>query len=232
MFENEYLPEAFAVDVLAANNRTYEERLASCKMTVSPSDTTPTILGILSIGKNPQDYIPGAYIQFLRIGGAKLTDDIVDEEGIGGAIVEVLRRTTEKLKAHNRRAVDVTSGDIHEIYTPYPLVAILQIVYNAVLHRTYENTNAPVRILWFDDRIEIASPGGPYGSVTPENFGEPGRVEYRNPNLLVTMKTFGFVQAFGRGIAITREEMKRNGNPAPEFHVDQNMVLCTLRVKA
>ena len=231
VFESEYLPEAFAADVLEANKRTYEERLASCKMIVSPTDATPTILGVLSIGKSPQDCIPGAYIQFLRLDGKQLTDDVVDEERIGGAVAEMLRRTIEKLKAHNRRAVDVTSGDTHNIRTPYPLAAIQQIVYNAVLHRTYENTNAPVRILWFNDRIEISSPGGPYGSVTPENFGEPGRVEYRNPNLLVTIKTFGFIQAFGRGIAITREEMKRNGNPPPEFTVDQNIVLCVLRAR-
>ena len=140
----------------------------------------------------------------------------------------MLRRITDKLIAHNRKAVDVVSGNTHNIKTTYPMQAILQIIYNAVLHRTYENTNAPVRVLWYNDRIEIFSPGGPYGSVTIENFGEPGLVEYRNPNLLVTMRTFGFVQAFGRGIAIARDEMKRNGNPAPEFTVDQNMVLCVL----
>ena len=231
VFEGVYLPEAFAADVLETNTRSFEERLASCKMIVSPTDTTPTILGLLSIGKSPQDFIPGSYIQFLRIDGTQLADDVIDEEGIGGAVVEILRRITEKIKAHNFRAVDVITGNTHEIRTSYPLAAIQQIVYNAVLHRTYENTNAPVRILWFNDRIEISSPGGPYGSVTPENFGEPGRVEYRNPNLLVTMKTFGFIQAFGRGIAITREEMRKNGNPAPEFIVDQNYVLCILRAK-
>ncbi len=48
----------------------------------------------------------------------------------------------------------------------YPHAALQQILYNAVLHRTYENTNAPIRINWFNGRIEIDSPGGPYGNVT------------------------------------------------------------------
>ena len=232
VFEDEYLPAAFAPDILEENKRTYEERLSSCKMVVSPEDTTPTFLGLLSIGKNPQDFIYSFYIQFLRIDGIRLTDEIIDEERVGGAIAKMINRITDKLIAHNRRAVDVVSGNTHNIKTTYPMQAILQIIYNAVLHRTYENTNAPVRVLWYNDRIEISSPGGPYGSVTEENFGEPGLVEYRNPNLLVTMRTFGFVQAFGRGIAIAREEMRRNGNPAPEFTVDRNMVLCTLRAGA
>jgi ATP-dependent DNA helicase RecG len=45
IFETEYLPEAFAPDILVANKRTYEERLASCKMIVSPTDPTPTVHG-------------------------------------------------------------------------------------------------------------------------------------------------------------------------------------------
>jgi ATP-dependent DNA helicase RecG len=44
----------------------------------------------------------------------------------------------------------------------------------AYLHRSYESTHAPVRIHWFLDRIELLSPGGPFGQVTRTNFGQPG----------------------------------------------------------
>ncbi len=231
IFENDYLPAAVAPDVLEANNRSYEERLSSSKMIASPLEPVPTVLGILSLGKTPQDFIPGAYIQFLRIDGEKLTDPVIDGENIGGAIVEMLSRTGEKIKAHNRVSVDVTSAATHEITAPYPLAALSQILYNAVLHRTYERTNAPIRVYWFNDRIEIHSPGGPYGNVTPENFGQPGVTDYRNPNISAAMKVFGFVQAFGRGIAIARNELARNGNPPPEFTVNQSFVLCVIRRK-
>ncbi len=230
-FENEFLPAAFAADVLENNGRTYEERLATCKMIVSPENTTPTVLGLLAIGKSPQDFLPGAYIQFLRIDGADLADSVVDEENIGGAIVEILRRAEEKLKAHNRIAINITSTPTHKIEMPYPPAAIQQILYNAVLHRTYESTNAPVRVYWFNDRIEINSPGGPYGNVTSQNFGKPGITDYRNPNIGDVLKTFGFIQAFGRGIAVARREMERNGNPSPEFETNQSTVVCTLREK-
>lgn len=231
IFENEFLPAAFATDILEANNRTYEERLATCKMIASLDDTTPTVLGLLAIGKRPQDFLPGTYIQFLRIDGTELADLVIDEESIGGTLVEILRRTEEKLKAHNRSTIDITSASVHKIEIPYPPAAILQILYNAVLHRTYENTNAPVRVYWFNDRIEINNPGGPYGNVTSENFGKPGITDYRNPNIGDVLKTFGFIQAFGRGIATARKEMERNGNPPPEFETSQSAVLCTLRAK-
>ncbi len=114
---------------------------------------------------------------------------------------------------------------------PYPPAAIQQILYNAVLHRTYESTNAPVRIYWFNDRIEINSPGGPYGNVTVDNFGKPGITDYRNPNLADALKTFGFVQAFGRGIATARKEMQKNNNPELQFEANQSAVVCILRGK-
>ena len=53
-----------------------------------------------------------------------------------------------------------------------------------------------------NDRIEILSPGGPFGQVTVENFGQPGIVDYRNPNLAEAMRVLGLVQRFGVGIAI------------------------------
>ncbi|MGM3173238.1 ATP-binding protein [Dickeya lacustris] len=231
MFESEYLPQAFADDVLEENGRSYEERLASCRMIVSPDDTTPTVLGLLALGKSPQDFLPGAYIQFLRLDGTELADPVIDEEEISGSIVDMLRRTEEKLKAHNRSAVDITSGPTHLISSPYPQAALQQILYNAVLHRTYESTNAPIRVYWFNDRIEINSPGGPYGNVTSENFGQPGVTDYRNPNIADVLKTFGFIQAFGRGIATARREMDRNGNPPLEFETNQTAVVCILRGK-
>lgn len=97
------------------------------------------------------------------------------------------------------------------------------------MHRSYENTHAPVRVYWFDDRIEIGNPGGPFGAVTQENFGSPGVTDYRNPNLAEAMKVMGFVQRFGVGIPIARAELKRIGSPAPEFLVAPTMTLAIVR---
>lgn len=231
IFENEYLPAAFASDILEANGRTYEERLSSCKMIVSPEDTTPTFFGILAVGTSPQDFIQGAYIQFLRIQGCNLEDDVSDSAMFTGTLREMLAAAIEKLKSHNRISVDVTSRPTHQESSLYPTAALHQILYNAVLHRNYEDTNAPVRIYWFNDRIEIHSPGGPYGSVTIENFGQPGITDYRNPNILTALKYLGFAQAFGRGIALARKAMLDNGNPAIDFICSPNAVVCILRGK-
>ena len=183
-FDNEYLPQAVARDVLEANGRSYEERLASLGMIASVDDPTPTVVGLLTLGKSPRTWVPSAYIQFLRIRGTQWGDPVADEAEIDGNLDTLLRRLDEKLKATLVVAVDFTSGSTTEVRAmPYPLSALQQLARNAVMHRTYEGTNAPVRIYWFDDRIEISNPGGPYGAVTQENFGRPGASDYRNPIL-------------------------------------------------
>ncbi len=229
-FDNEYLPKAMAHDVLDANHRSYEERLASLGMIASVDDPTPTVVGLLTLGKSPRSWLPCAYIQFLRIRGTEWGGPVADGQEIDGTLDLVLRRLDDKLKATLAVSVDFTSGTTTELRSsPYPLVALQQLCRNAVMHRTYENTNKPVQIYWFDDRIEIINAGGPFGTVTEQNFGKPGYTDYRNPQIAAVLKTLGFVQRFGFGIADARKALADNGNPALEFQVEPTMVLATVR---
>ncbi len=43
------------------------------------------------IGKDPIQFLPGAYIQFVRFDGAEVTDPIQDQREIGGPLPELLR---------------------------------------------------------------------------------------------------------------------------------------------
>ena len=230
-FAHEYLTAAFSHEILAANDRSLHEQLAATKMIVAADQPTATVLGILAIGKNPQDFLPGAYVQFLRINGNEYADEIIDAQEIRGAIPELLRQLEEKLTAHNRIAVDVTTSYLEQRTELYPMEALHQITRNAVMHRTYEGTNAPVHVYWFNDRIEVLSTGGAFGSVTIERFGEPGLVDYRNPNLADAMKTLGFVQRFGLGISIAKQQLAAAGHPKPEFDISNNFVRVTVKAR-
>lgn len=227
-FEGEYLPNAFAPDVVETNDRTYEQRLAACRMIAAAGDPTPTVLGVLTVGRTPRTWLPCVYIQFLRIRGSEWGDPIVDEESIEGTLPTLLRRLDDKLKAHLSTAIDISSANTERRASPYPLSALQQLARNAVMHRTYENTNAPIRLYWFDDRIEIHSPGGPFGVVTAENFGRPGVTDYRNPHIAEAMKVLGYVQRFGVGIATAQRALAENGNPPAEFVVEPNTILATV----
>jgi ATP-dependent DNA helicase RecG len=168
-------------------------------------------------------------VQFIRFDGDQITDKITDEARISGRLDEVIERTEDKFDAHNLVKVDFTSGSRETRTELYPRLAFQQLFRNAVMHRTYEHTNAPVKVSWFSDRIEIQSPGGPFGVVTPENFGQPGITDYRNPNIAEALRNLGYVQRFGAGIAIARKALERNGNPELTFTVNAAYTLVTVR---
>ncbi len=217
-------------ELLRANDRSLEERLAATKMIASVDDGRSTILGLLVLGICPRDFIPGAYVQFLRIKGQDMSDPVIDDRVIDGTVSDMLRGLDGKLRSHNRRRVDIGEQDLERRTETYPIAALQELVRNAIIHRDYETTNAPVRVTWFDDRIEIQNPGGPFGSVTAENFARPGVTDYRNPNLAEAMKVLGYVQRFGIGIPTARRRLSEAGHPEIEFGVGPTNLLATVRI--
>lgn len=232
LFSRTYLVAAVAHDILEQNHRTVEQQLASLRFVSVTDPGTPTVVGLLALGNSPADFVPGAYVQFLRIAGLLLSDPIVDDKDCHGPLSQLLRELDQILASHIRTATDIKSGPTDTRIPDYPITALQQLVRNAVMHRDYQTSNAPTRITWFDDRIEIQNPGGPFGQVSVENFAQPGITDYRNPNIAEAMKTLGFVQRFGVGISLARRELADNGNPPPEFSVTENHVLVTVRSRS
>lgn len=215
-FRKRYLPAAVSAEVLEQNQRTEIEQLASLKMINDASECYITVTGMLVLGGRVVDFIPGAYIQFVRFDGQEMTDPIIDSKATTGNIVEQIRFIEEVFTAHIRIASDLSGPT--EIKTPdYPLEALKEVLRNAILHRTYEGTHAPVKAYWYSDRVEIISPGGLYGKVNATNFGDSGLNDYRNPNLAEAMKYLGYIQKFGFGLQKVKLELEKNGNPPFEF---------------
>lgn len=221
----QYLPRAVAPDVLEQNQRPLLQQLRSLRLVVGQS---PTWGALLAVGRDPQAWPPGAYVQFLRIDGTTLTDPIRDQKMLTGRLEDVLRDLDELLKLNVSVRTDVTS-EPREIQRPdYPVIALQQFVRNAIMHRAYEGTHAPVRVYWYSDRVEILNPGGLYGKVNPGNFGT-GATDYRNPLVAEIMAHLGFAQRFGLGIPLAKQELAKNGNPPPEFDFLPTHLAVTVR---
>ena len=220
-----YLPSAIAPEVLERNTRPIEHQLRSLRLV---QGERPTWGAILAFGLDPQAFLPGAYVQFLRIDGMEITDPIRDRKQLTGGLTDVIRRLDELLDLNVSVRTEVAGAPQERRRPDYPADALRQLAYNAVMHRSYEGTNTPVRIHWFSDRVEIASPGGLYGRITRDNFGT-GDTDYRNPLLAEIMANLGFAQRFGLGVPLARKALEANGNPPPEFDFQQARVVATVR---
>lgn len=227
-FQQSYLPFVLSPEILEENQRSLTQQLASVRFTTPEPELCPTILGILVVGKEPKQFIPGHYVQFLRIDGLELADPIQDQKEINGSLLDILRLLDETLQINISTASDITSASLEIQQPDYPIEALRQFARNAVMHRSYEQTNAPVKVYWFSDRVEIQNPGGLFGQVNRDNFGR-GATDYRNPHLAEVMKNLGYVQRFGFGIPTAKRALDKNGNPPPEFLLEESYTTVVIR---
>ena len=224
-FRSEYLRSALAPEVLEENQRGIDDQLKALRFM---TNGVPNYGALLVFGKDPLRWVPGAYLQFVRFDGGQLDDPVRDQKRLSGRLSQILSAADDLLQLHIEVAADSASGP-REVRRPdYPIIALREFIRNALIHRAYDGTNAPVKVFWFTDRIEISNPGGLYGQVNQGNFGK-GATDYRNPLLAEAMAVLGFVQRFGMGIPRAVRELKENGNPRADFEFSPSSVLVTLR---
>jgi ATP-dependent DNA helicase RecG len=227
-FRNEYLPSVVSREVIAENGRELKAQLASLRLYDLRNDC-PTNAGVLLVGRDPLEYFPGAYVQFVRFEGTSLADPVLDQKPLGGNLMTQLRLLEELLPIQVRVGRAAAGMLIHEDVPDYPGIAIRELVLNAIMHRNYDATSAPTRIYWFSDRVEIQNPGGLYGQVTRENYRRIS--DYRNPVLAEAMKSLGFVDRFGVGIARATSALEKNGNRPPQFEFEDEFVAVTVEAR-
>lgn len=216
-----YRREAVDPETIADNHRPIELQLSSLRL-FDPERACPTHAGILLFGKNPRFYLPGAYVQYLKLPGTDLTDVPDDQAEISGDLHSVLRELDIRLKSLIQTSMRSVSSLEEKLLPDYPEWALRELLMNAVMHRNYDS-NTPIRFYAFSDHIEIQSPGGLYGEATPENF--PTRNSYRNPVIAEAMKSLGFVNKFGYGVQRAQALLAQNGNPPAQFEFDEHAVL-------
>jgi len=214
LFKISYLPLAIDEETLIENGRTTEDQLSSLRF-YDPKEHCPTNAGLLIFGLNPEFYLPGSYIQFVKFSGEDMTSDVIYEKKISEALISGLKLINDFIKSNIVKERPVRKDSFQEdIITNYPFWALRELTMNAIMHRNYES-NAPIYIYEFIDRIEIINPGGLYGEVTPQNF--PNASDYRNIVIAEAMKTLGYVNRFNYGVKRAKAELLKNGNGEPVF---------------
>ncbi len=109
-----------------------------------------------------------------------------------------------------------------------PEAAFREAIANALIHRVWD-VESQIRILMFDDRIEVVSPGGlPFG-ITEEEYLSGKLSILRNRNLANVFYRLGFVEIFGTGITRIKQ-LYEEGLKQPEFEVSENTIKIVLPV--
>ncbi len=140
---------------------------------------TLNLAALLLFGSNPQRHRPEFVVRAVSfVGTDPAGDHYRDSQDIGGCLRDIHVRTMSFLQ-RNLRRLQAGQGFNTEGELEIPASALEELVVNMLLHRDYF-ISAPWRVMLFDDRIELISPGALPNNLTVENIRN-GVSNMRNP---------------------------------------------------
>lgn len=143
-----------------------------------------------------------------------------------GPLLAVLDAVEKILAEHMKLTLAGASG-FSELSVPdLHREAIREAVLNALVHRDYF-LHQSIHLHLYADRLEVSSPGGFIGGVTPENILRHPPVR-RNPLLADTLQKVGLVNRVGMGVDRIYEELLKLGKRVPFYEANESHVRLAL----
>lgn len=188
-------------------------------------EATLNLAGLMIFGRHPQRHRPAYVVKAVSfVGTDPAGDKYRDSQDIDGCLRD-LHKGTMSFLTRNLRRLQGGKGINTEGDMEVPLVALEELVVNMLLHRDYF-ISAPWRVMLFDNRIDLISPGALPNNLTVENIRN-GVSVIRNP-LIASFATKGNELPYrGIGTGIRRALASV---PELELESDHNRNLFTARI--
>ena len=123
---------------------------------------------------------------------------------------------------------EMIQGADREKREKIPEAAFREAIANALIHRAWD-MESQIRVMMFDDRIEIVSPGGLPSGITEKEYLSGKLSVLRNRDLANVFYRLGCVEIFGTGI-IRIKQLYELALVKPDFEVSENAIRIVLPV--
>jgi ATP-dependent DNA helicase RecG len=192
----------------------------------------PLNVGLLMFSDAPDQWFPGARIEFARFvsgpGG-----DVIEEKLFAGAVHEQLRGCLSFLENLSTAWIEKKENSIYAGgQVDYPHIALREALVNAVCHRGYDrDCPDPVKVYLYSDRIEITSYPGPVRGLERKHLAPDGRIPAlpaRNRRIGEFFKELRLAEMKNTGLRRILKAMRENGSPDPEFDFDDTRTYFTV----
>ena len=193
--------------------------------------------GALLFGEDPTAVIPTAIVQCTQVHGTSKAAPM-DKTDLRGTIPEQVLHAYEFVARLARRGEAPSEDDaIAQPVYAYPMVAVREILANALVHRDYQHQQVCVHVQLFSDRLEITSPGQWIDGRLTEGETRPlGELETqsrrRNFRLASTLTWMKIVEGEGSGIPRAIGDCRRNNAPEPTVKADGDVLTVTIYPRA
>ena len=190
----------------------------------------PTVAGVLFGTRQPQRWLPQAFIQSVAYRGVSVGSAMdlpryqLDAKDNDGPLDEQIEYAC-RFVARNQR-VEASKYMGRRDWPQYDLTAVFEAIVNAVVHRDYSTRGSKVRLQMFSDRIELHAPGPLSESMTVDALHR--RWTTRNPaiaDLLARCPVPDWIESpcarlmnrRGEGVPLILERCERLSGRAPFY---------------
>lgn len=182
---------------LGADNQTIDKDILYKNLNVLKNGKL-TLGGLMFFANNPQQYRPVLMVKAVAFYGNDIAGkEYRDSRDITGTVPEMFKESMAFFKSnlrHTQQGQSFNSLGILEI----SIDALEEVVQNALIHRDLTK-NSPVRLMIFDNRVEIISPGALPNSLTIDNI-KYGTTVARNPLFVTFGSRLTTYRGLGTGI--------------------------------
>ncbi len=195
----------------------------------------PTVAGIMMLGEYPQAYFPQLSVTAMVVDGTAVGElgengeRFIDNQRIEGTLSQMLEGTLAFIRRNIRNATVVDEDGRRADKSEYPMVAVREIILNALIHRDYSihTDHSPIRVVLYRDRMEVENPGGLYGRITINDLGKVA-ADTRNPFIAGGLEVMLGTENRFSGIPTVRSEMERAGLKPAVFESRHGVFKVTL----
>lgn len=172
----------------------------------------PTQGAVLLFGKDRESSFPDAWVQCGRFRGGDKAE-IFDQTEIHEPLPDAVMAIELFLKKHAFKRAQFGTMHRQDVWS-VPLTILREAIINALVHSDYSQRGTPIRIAFFDDRIDIESPGLLLPGMTIEDM-KSGVSRIRNPVIARVFRELGLIEQWGSGVRRIFAEASEQGLPEP-----------------
>jgi len=192
-----------------------EQTLLTLRLLVrEQGKSVPTRGGVLLFGRDRIAQFPDCWVQcgrFIGTDKARIFDHIELEEPLPVLVDSIMLF----LKKHAMRGADFSEVRRRDVWS-IPLEPLREAVINALVHADWSQRGGPVRVAFFDDRIEIENPGILPPGMTVEDMLQ-GVSKIRNPVIARVFRELKLIEQWGSGVPRIFRETAAAGFPSPSI---------------
>jgi ATP-dependent DNA helicase RecG len=207
-----FVRKAVDANRLTVDSRNDSIDLILSKLDLLNSNGELTRAAILVFGKRPHKYIRTATLKIGRFGDSDA--DLISHDIIDGNILEMPEKALEILRTKYLHSY-ISYNGLERIETlEYPEKAIREALLNAIVHRDYGD-QSDITIHVYNDKIVFWNSGELIEPLNIEMLMQKHPSKRRNALIAGIFFRIGYIEAWGRGITLMRNETTKAGLPEP-----------------